>query len=86
MLKLSKPLNDVNWHVLANITFQKPTQIKQFCIYKVQNNHRSVGQRHDPIFSPPLSASFGNPAKGYPGSSALQLLSSEAAIPLGGAV
>ena len=108
MLKPSNALNDVkwhlkdmNWHAVANITFQKLTQTKQFCMYKVQNNpcsasHKAgylshplyvpVGQRHDPIFSLSLPASFGSPAEGYPGSSAIHFLSSEATMPLRGAV
>lgn len=43
-----------------------------------------VARRHGPIFSLTLSASLGKPAEGYPASSAMHSLSSEAARPLRG--
>lgn len=42
MLKLAKPLDDVNWHLremnwhaAVHIALQKLTQRKQFCMYKI---------------------------------------------------
>lgn len=59
MLRLSKPLNDVNWqlkdrnwHEVANTTFLKLTQTKQFCTYKVQN---------DPCSAPHKAGYLGHP-------------------------